>query len=153
MNGNQHWRDAELKELAQIDEYSTFKDVGKGTKPAGYKKIRYHVIYDVKHDLGRKARLVADGNLTETPIESIYSSVVSLQGLRLCLFLAKLNKRHVILSFHRVREAIAAGFLKFVFIPGHLNPADILSKAWGYSAVWPTLSALLFWEGDTAQIV
>jgi len=34
------------------------------------------------------------------------------------------------LSYHRVQEAIAAKLLYFIYIPGSLNPADILSKAW-----------------------
>jgi hypothetical protein len=41
---------------------------------------------------------------------------------------AKLHKRHNMLSFHRVREAIASGMVGFYFIPGTINPADILSK-------------------------
>ena len=43
---------------------------------------------------------------------------------------AKLHKRHVLLSFHCVHEAIASGMLRFMHVPGNLNPADILSKAW-----------------------
>ena len=39
-----------------------------------------------------------------------------------------LHKRHTALSFHRVREAIASGFIQFVFIPGTNNPTDFLSK-------------------------
>jgi hypothetical protein len=62
---------------------------------------------------------------------------------------AKLHKRHIMLSIHRVRESIAAKLMTFNFIPGDNNPADILSKAWGYSQVWPTLKPVLFWEGDT----
>jgi hypothetical protein len=65
---------------------------------------------------------------------------------------AKLHKRHTILSFHRVREVIAAGIVHFHFIPGQSNPADILSKHWGYSPVWTRLKALLFWHGDTGMI-
>ena len=65
---------------------------------------------------------------------------------------SRLHKRHIILSYHRVREAIAAGILYFVHLPGALNPADILSKAWGYQQVWVMLKALLFWEGDTMDI-
>jgi hypothetical protein len=48
---------------------------------------------------------------------------------------AKLHKRHTMLSFHRVREAIAAGILGFYFLPGEDNPADILSKHWGYKQI------------------
>ena len=56
-------------ELQQIDEYNTFEDKGKAiykgkdilNAPTGYKNIRVHLIYDVKHDGRHKARLVADG--------------------------------------------------------------------------------------------
>ena len=65
---------------------------------------------------------------------------------------AKLHKRHTMLSFHRVRETIAAGLVNFQFIPGKINPADILSKHW-YSQVWTRLKTLLFWHGDTANIM
>ena len=62
---------------------------------------------------------------------------------------AKIHKRHVALSFHRVREAIAAKIVSYYFIKGTLNPADILSKHWGHTKIWPTLKPLLFWQGDT----
>jgi hypothetical protein len=65
---------------------------------------------------------------------------------------AKLHKRHNILSFHRVREAVAAGIVGFYHIPGSTNPADILSKHWGYSQVWEQLRTVLFWKGDTGNI-
>jgi hypothetical protein len=91
-NGNHLWREAEETELKQIDEYDVFTDLGfKADPPKDYKKIRVHMVYDIKHDLRRKARLVADGNLTQVPSESVYSSVVSLRGLRLTIFLAELN--------------------------------------------------------------
>ena len=64
---------------------------------------------------------------------------------------AKLHKRHVALSFHRVREAMASTMLAFIHIDGAINPADILSKHWGYKQVWPQLRTLLFWAGDTAD--
>jgi hypothetical protein len=37
---------------------------------------------------------------------------------------AKLHKRHNALSFHRVREAIAAGYIQYFHVPGKSNPAD-----------------------------
>ena len=49
---------------------------------------------------------------------------------------SRLHKRHVLLSFHRVREAIAAKILHFIHIPRSINPADILSKRWSYSKIW-----------------
>ena len=35
--------------------------------------------------------MVADGHLTDIPVDSVYSGVVSLRGFRLLLFLAELN--------------------------------------------------------------
>ena len=66
---------------------------------------------------------------------------------------AKIHKRHVALSFHRVREAIAANIIDYFFIPGEINPADILSKHWGYQQTWTMLQPLLFWAGDTAELL
>ena len=40
----------------------------------------------------------------------------------------KLHKRHTALSYHRVREAIVAKIISFIYIPGKINPADILRK-------------------------
>ena len=64
----------------------------------------------------------------------------------------KLHKRHVMLSWHRVREMIAAGIMAFIHIPGVTNPADILSKHWAHHQVWDVLKPLLFWQGDTSAI-
>ena len=66
---------------------------------------------------------------------------------------AKLHKRHTMLSFHRVREAMAAGIAAIFHVDGVSNPSDILSKHWGYSQVWDVLKPLLFWKGDTMAIV
>jgi hypothetical protein len=52
-----------------------------------------------------------------------------------------------------VREAITSGIVGFYFIPGDLNPADILSKHWGYTQIRERLKSLLFWKGDTADII
>jgi len=91
-NGTTKWRDAEILELSQIDEYETFEDRGVTRQiPTVYKKIHVHMVYDIKHDGRHKARLVADGHLTDVPVESVYSSVVSLCAVRLVTFLAELN--------------------------------------------------------------
>ena len=60
-----------------------------------------------------------------------------------------LNKRHNALSYHRVREAIAAKILGFFHIDGKKNPADVLSKHGGFQQIWPLIKPLLFWRGDT----
>ena len=48
-------------------------------------------MYNVKHNGRQKAPLVAGGHLTDVPAESVYSGVVLLCSLRICIFLAELN--------------------------------------------------------------
>jgi hypothetical protein len=93
-NGNTLWREATDLEMLQLLEYDTFRDLGhKDTAPppTGYKKIRTHLVYDCKHDGRHKAWMVADGHITDIPLESVYSGVVSLRGLQIVTFLSELN--------------------------------------------------------------
>ena len=54
----------------------------------------------------------------------------------------KLSKRNKMLSYYRVREAISSKIAAFIYIPGEINPADILSKHWGYTQIWGVLKFL-----------
>ena len=73
-------------------DYNTFESLGKGAPiPEGYTKIPCHMVYDVKHDGRFKSRFMAGGHRTSTPVDSVYSGVVSLQGIRIITFLAELN--------------------------------------------------------------
>ena len=56
------------------------------------------------------------------------------------------SKRHHLVSYHRVREAIAAKYISFHWKDGKSNPADILSKHWEFATVWPMLKLILFWR-------
>jgi hypothetical protein len=60
-----------------------------------------------------------------------------------------LNKRHNALSYHRVRESIAAGVLYFLKIKSTENPSDILTKFLDHSASWHIIEPILFWKGNT----
>jgi hypothetical protein len=80
--------------MSQLAEYDTFRDLGHkdtASPMTGYKKIRTHLIYDCKHDGRHKAWMVANGHLMDIPLESMYSGVISLRGLPIITFLAKLN--------------------------------------------------------------
>jgi len=92
-NGNNNWRQAMDTEIAQLFEYETFEDKGKGpiTLPAEFQRIRCHFVFAMKHDGRYKARLVAGGHMTSLTSESAYSSVVSLRSLRLAVLAAELN--------------------------------------------------------------
>ena len=91
-NGNTRWKDYTMLELQKLQDYKCFRDQRKDGKiPQCYKKIRTHLIYAVKHDGCHKARMVTDRRLTDIPLESVYSGVVSLIGLHISLFSAELN--------------------------------------------------------------
>jgi hypothetical protein len=91
-NGNKLWREATDLELSQLNEYNTFKDFGpQASAPHGYKKIRAHLVYDVKHDGHHKARMVADSHLMTVPVDRVHSGVVLLHGIWMLVFLAELN--------------------------------------------------------------
>ena len=72
--GNTKWSDANNLEHSQLREYAVFIDKGKFHEskiPRGYRKIRVQTIYDIKHDGRHKVRIVARGDLTPTPTESV----------------------------------------------------------------------------------
>ena len=66
---------------------------------------------------------------------------------------AKLHKLYIALSFRRARESIVAEVMIIRFLAGKDNPADILSKHWGYQQVWKILQPILFWRGDTMDLI
>ena len=92
VNGDNAWQGAIAKELAQLNDYKTFRTLLPGeTLSSEYKKIPYHIVFDVKFDLRKKARLVAGGNFTSMAKEDIYSGVVGMETIRMGLFLGEHN--------------------------------------------------------------
>jgi hypothetical protein len=92
--GTTYWRDAIAKEMRNVSPAFEFRD--DDVMPPGYKHIDCHMIFDIKIDLTRKARLVAGGHQTEVPKESVYSSVVSRDSVRIALMIATLNGLQVL---------------------------------------------------------
>jgi hypothetical protein len=93
-NGNQLWQEAIKTELKQLTDYQTFIVLDSGEDiPTGYQIIPYHMVFDVKYDLRRKARLVAGGNWTVNDKEDIYSGVVvCMDTVRIGFFLGELYR-------------------------------------------------------------
>jgi len=87
--GTDFWRKAIEKEMSNVLIAFEFRD--DNIVPKFYKHIECHMIFDVKMDLTRKARLVAGGHQTDPPSESTYSSVVSRDSVRLAFLVAALN--------------------------------------------------------------
>ena len=94
-NGNTLWQEAIFKEVNQLNHFKTFiiLDVDQDP-PKGYSRIPYHIIYGVKWDGRRKARLVANGNMVD-PSDDIYSGVVSIESLRISFLIAQLNDLNI----------------------------------------------------------
>jgi hypothetical protein len=94
-NRNTLWADAIAKEMKNIRVAANILPDGT-TAPGGYKKIPCHMIFDVKMvDFTRKARLVAGGHLTDTPLAKTYASVVSREMVCIALTVAALNSLDV----------------------------------------------------------
>ena len=102
-------------------------------KPLGkHGQTTHYVDANLHHDLATgKAVPAVLHFLNQTPIDAY-------------------SKRHHLLSYHRVREAIAAKYISFHWKDGKSNPADILSKHWEFATVWPMLKPILFWRGETS---
>ena len=92
INGNNLWEEAIMKELTQMADFDTFRVVPDGEPLPGFKCIPYRIIFAVKFDRRRKARLVVGGHLTQVPKEDCYSPVVSMDGVRLGFMIARNNE-------------------------------------------------------------
>ena len=62
---------------------------------------------------------------------------------------SSLGKRWNALSYHRCREAVAAGIVRFHHIAGEENPSDLLTKPLPHYKARVHLEPLLFWKGET----
>ena len=64
-----------------------------------------------------------------------------------------LSKRWNALSYHKVREAVAGGWIRFLHIPGTQNPSDMHTKPLPWAILKNFVLPLLFWKGDTSKDV
>ena len=90
-NGNNKWVEVIKLEIDQQRDNDTCKDVGKNSPPKGFENIRACFFFDTKNDDRHETRFVADGHLTDVPLSSICSGVVSLRVIIKVIFLAELN--------------------------------------------------------------
>ena len=63
-----------------------------------------------------------------------------------------LSKRHNILAFHRVTEAIAAKIIDFPWIKSEYNLSDMFSKHWEHNKIFPMIQKLLITCGPITLI-
>ena len=86
-NGDTYWQDAINLEMDSLNKMDCFQFKEKGFIPdVTYQRTTLHMVFDVKQDLRRKARLVAGGHLIdliETPTYSSTVNSISVQLLHL----------------------------------------------------------------------
>ena len=61
---------------------------------------------------------------------------------------SSLKKRHNMLSYDRVREAIATGVIHLIHIPGTENPADVLTKSLVHPMLYALMKPYIFYTKD-----
>jgi hypothetical protein len=57
------------------------------------------------------------------------------------------------LAYHRVREMIAANIHGYYWVDAKNNLADFISKHWSYPQIWNLLKPLLFFSGNTQDLL
>ena len=63
---------------------------------------------------------------------------------------SSLNKCWNALSYHKLCEAVAGGFVHFEHIPSIDNPSDILTKSLPWHKARVHVEPLLFWKGESS---
>ncbi len=88
-NGNTFWHDAIKLEIDSLIGLECFEFHPRDYKPgSGYQWTSLTIIFDVKQDLRRKARLVAGGHLVDSLDNNVYSSTVKGISVRVIHFIA-----------------------------------------------------------------
>ena len=93
-DGSTFWRNAIKKEMTNVIVAFDILEHNE-EPPRNLKELGVHLVFDVKMDLTRKARLVADGHKTADPVGSTYAGVVSRESVRIAFTYAALNNLNV----------------------------------------------------------
>ena len=84
MNGDKHWEEAIAKEKSVPNSMHVFNYKGPQYHPGpDYQLARLRMIFTVKNDGRRKARLVVGGHLVHASGHTTYASVVKTQSVRI----------------------------------------------------------------------
>jgi hypothetical protein len=62
----------------------------------GSKWVLFHMIFDIKEDLTRRAHFVAGSHVTNTPIQLTYSSVVTRESVRIAFLITAVNNLQIL---------------------------------------------------------
>ena len=96
-NGDTLWWDAICKEMRNVRPAFEGREGKVENITKDYQFMQCHMIFDIKfgENFRCKARLVAGGHMTDTPITLTYSSVVSQDSVRIVLTIVALNELSV----------------------------------------------------------
>ena len=91
-NGNIFWQDAIKAEMDSLNELEVFRYFPADHKPGSdFQYAPLRMVFDVKSDLRRKARLVVGGHVIDASHLNSYASVVKGQSVRLLQVIADAN--------------------------------------------------------------
>ena len=65
--------------------------------------------------------------------------------------ISTLSKKSALASYHRVREAIAAGYLQFNW-KDKIQSCRHSQQKLEFANIWPLLKPQLLWKGDTHEL-
>jgi hypothetical protein len=97
-NGNTLWAEAIRREIKALWEMGTFELIDKAQLQAKQGSFQYaplRMIYDVKQDLRRKARLVIGGHVIDSSGTEVYASNMKTISARILMLIATANKLQV----------------------------------------------------------
>ena len=96
-NRNMLWANAMDKEMNKFLRMETFIILDdKSQLSEGYKYIPVHFVFDIKVDGRHKARLFTGGDHTNPDTSEVFSSVVSIENVRMLFLLADLNQLQIV---------------------------------------------------------
>jgi hypothetical protein len=111
INGNNFWHDAIRAEIDSLITLECFEFYDVGHHPGDkYQWASLTIIFDVKQDLRRKARLVAGGHLVDSLDNNVYSSTVKDISVRVL---------HVIA--HRMKLKLLCGDVGNAYVNAYTN--------------------------------
>jgi hypothetical protein len=129
-----------LMNLTPIDWYSKRQDTAVEKATYGSEFVAARIATEQIMDIWNTLRYMGIPINDKTYMFGDNQSVVTSSTLPHSV----LKKRHNMLAYHRVREAIAAGILKVFHIIGKLNPSDVLTIHLGHQVAFPLLKPFLF---------
>jgi hypothetical protein len=123
-SGDTYWEKLIKKEMQNVRVAFKVLD-NKQNLPVGYLQIPCRLIFDVKLDFTRKARLVAGGHVTDPPSIITYASIVLRESVQIALLIAALNDL----------EVMGADILNaYLTAPATEKVWTILGAEWGADA-------------------